>query len=515
MTLPDPNRTIVQSATSRAYPSYWPAAVALLVAVVVRSFSWLNCDVSWLLTLGEQVLAGARPYIDFSEPNPPASILIYLPAIVSARIAGLEPELAVTLLAFAGVVLSLWLCGRILSDGELLQPHERASMAALGCILLLILPGDAFAQREHIALIAIMPMLCVYGLRANGASVGTAFAVLVGIGGGIAVAIKPYFASALLVPFAYVAWRTRRQRLASLIFAPEHVSLGLVLAAYAGVIVALFSNYIRDMLPIVLAVYAPLRVSNYFAVLATSIILIAMNILVARAVGATEFRNSIIRVFVLAVVGFAIAMLAQAKSWQYHSYPAMALSLLVLGFVLLQKLSNPEVRLTSPISWPQNIVFGAALFAALYAIESFWFLSDPSRVRLVQEVARLAPAHPRVASINGGAEFAFPLTRKLQGTPIWPAPFQWISAGADRMLQSAALDPATRSTLERYAWTDRQELVRAIRAQRPDVILIGTGPDERWSRAHAEVADALTAYRQVKTVDGVEIWLPHFTTGVP
>jgi len=103
----------------------------------------------------------------------------------------------------------------------------------------------------------------------------------------------------------------------------------------------------------------------------------------------------------------------------------------------------------------------------------------------------------------------------LQGTPTWPAPFQWISAGADRLLQSSALDPATRSTLERYAWTDRQELVCAIRVQRPDVILIGTGPDESWAQAHAEVAHALAAYRQVKTVDGVEIWLPRNFTGVP
>jgi len=39
---------------------YWPTAAALLVAITVRSLSWLNCDVSWLLTLGEQVLAGAK-----------------------------------------------------------------------------------------------------------------------------------------------------------------------------------------------------------------------------------------------------------------------------------------------------------------------------------------------------------------------------------------------------------------------------------------------------------------------
>src|SRR5689334_22411009 len=86
-----------------AFGQYWLMAIALLIAIVVRAMSWLNCDVSWLLTLGERVLSGARPYIDFTEPNPPASILIYLPAILIGRLFGFAPELAVTLLIFAGV----------------------------------------------------------------------------------------------------------------------------------------------------------------------------------------------------------------------------------------------------------------------------------------------------------------------------------------------------------------------------------------------------------------------------
>jgi hypothetical protein len=524
VSLPDLSRTIARGATLGASwvqtaHRYWPAAATILVAIVVRSLSWLNCDVSWLLTLGEQVLSGARPYIDFTEPNPPASILIYMPAILIGRIFGFEPELAVTLLIFAGVVLSLWMCGRILSGNDLVRPHDRPIFLALGCVLLLILPGDAFAQREHIALLAIMPMLCVYAMRANNTSVGMVLAALAGIGGGIAIAIKPYFALALIVPLTYVAWRLRKRekRLMPLIFSLEHMGVVTVLVIYACAIVTLFSNYTRVMLPIVLAVYAPSRAWIFLILGGTSIALIAMSTIVARAVGATEFRDPVIRIFTLAVLGFAIAILAQGKGWQYHSYPAMTLSMLVLGALLAKNLNKRTIDSESGISLPKDIAFGAVLFVGIYAIESFWFLPDPSRVRLVHEVSRLVPAHPKVVSINGGPEIAFPLTRKLGGTPIWPVPFQWVSAGADRLLESDALDPETRSRIEHYAWADRQELAQSIRTQRPDVILIGDGPDERWALGHAEIAAAIRDYRPIETVDGVEIWRPRNTrrTGSP
>jgi len=516
MTHPDPSRASLLSATlgaprTRLLLRYWPMAIALFVAIVVRAMSWLNCDVSWLLTLGERVLAGARPYIDFTEPNPPASILIYLPAILIGRLFGFAPELAVTLLIFAGIFLCLWLCSRILSDSELFQPQDRPNLAALCCVLFLILPGDAFAQREHIALLALLPLLCVYVLRARGAPVETTIAVLVGVGGGIAIAIKPYFAFALILPLAYVGWcrRKRGQSIMPLILMPEHLAVAVVLAAYAGVIVALFSDYFRVMLPIVLAVYAPSRAGIFVILGGTSLVLIAMSTLVARAVGATEFRDPIVRIFTLAVFGFAVAMLVQAKGWQYHSYPAMALSMYVLGSILVRNRTAFGMRMT------KDVAFGSVLFAGLYVIESFWFLPDPSRVQLVHEVSHLVPAHPKVVSINGGAEIAFPLTRKLQGTPLWPVPFQWVSAGAERLLQSATLDPAIRDRIARYARADRQDLVQSIQTGRPDVILIGEGADERWALGHPEVAAALRAYRQVESVDGVEIWLPRTEPSAP
>ena len=192
--------------------SYWPAVLVLAVAALVRCFIWLNSDVSWLLTLAEQVLAGARAYVDYSEPNPPASIMIYMPAILFAELFSISAESALTILLFVGALVSLALVARALPGDALARVRERPLLLALACALLLILPGDNFAERENIALIVMLPLLAIYARRAGDARVEPALAVLGGLGGGVAIAIKPYFALALLLPFFFVLWRRRRNR---------------------------------------------------------------------------------------------------------------------------------------------------------------------------------------------------------------------------------------------------------------------------------------------------------------
>ena len=40
---------------------YLPTVAVLFAAIIVRSMSWLDTDVSCLITLAEKVLAGAKP----------------------------------------------------------------------------------------------------------------------------------------------------------------------------------------------------------------------------------------------------------------------------------------------------------------------------------------------------------------------------------------------------------------------------------------------------------------------
>ena len=74
-----------------------PLLAALLLAssaAVHVGFGTVS-DVSWLITVDEKWLSGATPYRDVIEVNPPASLLLYWPAVALAQLTNLTPELCV------------------------------------------------------------------------------------------------------------------------------------------------------------------------------------------------------------------------------------------------------------------------------------------------------------------------------------------------------------------------------------------------------------------------------------
>src|SRR3990170_6008744 len=80
-------------------------ALVVAAAILQQSLIGLDTDVSWLITVGERVLAGERLYVDIFEVNPPASVWIYLPLVWLAEIAGAKPE-AVVAAAFVAAALA-------------------------------------------------------------------------------------------------------------------------------------------------------------------------------------------------------------------------------------------------------------------------------------------------------------------------------------------------------------------------------------------------------------------------
>jgi len=513
-----PLRRYRDIASSSPLRAYLPAILILLVAAVLRCFIWLNSDVSWLLTLAEQVLAGARAYVDFTEPNPPASILIYMPAIELAHLANISAEASLTVLVFAGAIVSLWMSGRALGKDCAIAVQERPILFAVACALLLVLPGDNFAERENVALITILPMIAVYMRRTEGESPGAVLALFAGIGGGIAVAIKPYFALALLLPLVFVAWRSRRRfaRLMATLFAVENLATVLVVLAYGAVLVWGFPDYWQHSLSLVLTLYVPLRYSLLQMLINPSVVLIALVALAGAGLGIREFRTAAVAVISLAALGFTAALFIQGKGWPYHGYPAIALSLFALCLLLVRRLDKFLNGQLGAARLSADVWIGSGLLLCSYALASFWLLQEPDRTQLVAVVASMVRDHPKVFSIYQAPGLAFPLTRKLHGAPLGRTPFQWISAYTDVMLTAGELgsavhknilDPHLRQTIEDYARRDRDELADTIRTRRPDVIIVGANGEERWALSYPQIAAALRPYHKVKTVGDAEIWL--------
>lgn len=465
-----------------------PAFLLFAVAVVQHALSPINADTSWLLTVCERVLDGAVPYVDFVETNPPASILIYLPWAALARALAIRPELAVAAATFGLAALSLFGAARILAVGRGLSPAAQALLPAGAVFVLLILPAKAFAQREHWALLALLPMLALLQVRAERAGIGLGAALAAGVGAGIALAIKPHFAAALLLPALFLLWRTRSIRS---LLQPEWAAALAVLALYAASIPLVFPAYLADGLPLAVATYLPLR--EPFATLVLRYGSLPLALLLAAVLGGQRpMAATPVATLLLAAAGFYLAYLVQGKGFVNHEYPAVAL--VALAALWLAVPVVPRSAIPSGKEAAGRLLLVRTLLVTGLAIGLQYFNSVSDGGDLAKEVARIAPPHPRMIAVSAQLTAGHPLVRLLDGQWVGRPCSLWVTATAAARLADPGLSEAERQTLRAYAARDRQGFVEDVRRGKPDVVILEGPSAEGWIEANPEVAASLADY---------------------
>lgn len=456
------------------------------VALLQQALSALNCDVSWLLTTAERMLDGARLYRDIEEVNPPASVLLYVPAILLARLLAVPPEAVTVALVSLLAIVSLHHAGRIIN----VPPAAQTKLGVGGAFVLLVLPADLFAQREHVALIAGLPMLAVLAQRAAALPVPHRSAWLAGIGGGIMIAIKPHLALAIVLP---ALWILARQRRLHPLLTREWVATALVCALYLLVVQSAFPDYTTRMLPLLRLVYLPGRDSWDHLLTGTMVTIPAVAAILlfwlARARLSVEAT-----VALLAAFGFALAGLVQGKGYLNHGYPVVATAL----FAVALELARPGKARR----------FGGLclLLLALFATYSYARVPAPHALR--DAVERLGPPKPRLAGVSFDFALGHPLTRWVDGEWIGRRGSLWVTGNAWQQLENPALPKAARHAYEAVERQDAAMLATDIATRRPDIILVDDVPGTRWIAAHPPLARVMRQYQPATRVGHITLWKP-------
>ena len=453
-------------------------AAVLLAAALARVIAQPEADIAWLLTLGEKWLDGARLYTDIIETNPPGAVLLYMPAVLLSRASGIAPEIFVLLLTVLGSGASLWLAWRIVNP-----PSQAWPAAAFALGLLLILPARVFGQRDHAALIFMLPLLSCYSARADAKPVSGFHAFVAGLGGGIALCLRPHYALALGPALAFAGWRGGRRALITI----ENATLAVTCLAYGLLVWFAFPAYPRDMLPLVASVYAPAH-RPWSQLLGNPSMLLGL-VSLAGVMACSRRYSAPLVVALLAGLGGLAAMLLQGKGWPYHGYFALALLLFALGCAC----DGSPRRLA-----------GLALLGVLFAFSYFWLGVGRDTSAVADAVARIAPPRPKLITISPDIALGQPLTREVGGSWVGSRCSLWISAGVEALLPHR---PSQRDMLLTLEARERQMLANDIQRGRPDVVLIEQGDWHRWAFKDAAIAKALGSYRMTRSVSGVEIWL--------
>ena len=479
MSLAHPARGVITT----SYVSLWPAAAALcvVVALALQAFLHVNADTSWLLYVAEHTLDGAVPYRDILETNPPASFLLYVPAVVVARLVGLSPEFVTVLLTMLAAGLSVWLCDSILARAGLLAHGGRPALLFASCIVLLLLPMSSFAQREHIVLLAILPALASIAARSRGASTRLWQAVLAGTGGGVVLAVKPVFALAFVGPLLW-CWRCRSWR--TVLTMPEAWIAGVLALGYGMAVLVFCPDFSARVLPLVLAIYVPARLDLItlfeLPVLWIWLVLAATALWVGR-------RDGLVITLIAASLGFEAALFIQGKGFTYHGYPAIALAAFACAWLCVRAGQGLILR------WPSlgTAPAAAALVGSLCAFTEYNApeTQAPGLARAVADI----DAHPRLMTVGANMYFGRSFARELGGDWVSSTPIAWITCYASAITKHPEDDPRFAVAIR----MERELYAADITTGHPDVILIDGEGWMRWTRHSPALVEALSHYDRV------------------
>ena len=478
--------------------SVWLAVtLVLVIAVLIRHAVVANTDVSWLLTLGEKVLAGERPYIDFIEVNPPASIYLYLPAVVIARVTGIAPERVTDALVFLAIGGSLWLAGRVLLEARLLAGFNRTMLIASAGIILAVLPAQTFGEREHIGVILFLPMLSVLLARVTGCTVRPSLLMAAGLGAGAMMVVKPHMALGYFAALLAAAYRVKSPRI---LLAPENWIAASVALAYAATVMILFPDYLTQTVPILRATYVTLRLDLWDLLFDMQAFPIWMVTLVALAL--LRLRRGwdhLSAILLSGSAGFAAAFLVQGKGWPYHSYPMLALAFFALAAALAERRAEPLDRLERGAR-----ILGIAVVPVAASVAFSW-MDIANTVAPLNGVISAMKPHPTVLTITPDISIGHPLVREIGGTWGGRVGSLWITGTAVWRREHQTLSPEEQAQIDRYVALDRSLLIDALRRSKPDIVLIPTLPVDwnAWARKDPEIADLLKPYREALIWHGV------------
>jgi len=558
-----PGRTRGFEASPRLILSGVTLAIGLIALATQLSFGMLG-DVSWLITIDEKWLSGQVPYVDFVEINPPASLLLYWPAVSAAHALGLRAELVVSAFGFASIAASLALSALILKRAGL---AVGPSPYAFVLIALAVLPGEAFCERDHLAAVYALPFLALCIARAERASINFGLAALAGVGAGLMAAVKPPYA---LVAIAVAPYLWRRIGLRGLIGSTEYYFAAAVGLVYVAIVGWGFPAYVDDVMRMGVDIYVPVRDSLSGLLVESGGLLFLLVGLLAVVVAGKNIEKSWIAVPALAGLGAFGAYMIQGKGWLYQALPALMFLTIAAGFALearsrraivldavtmaiaaigvltIPNLAPPivlaaaaatwqhrrlalrldalaeRVRREAPLSGRSPAVETSAvgdrahsngpswlamftrygLVAAIGSACGLCVSERPMAPTLEAALSRLGP-HPTLAGITEVMGFGHPMARRIGAVWVQRVPSLFITSAVRRLVDEHPGDATLARRLRPYADRDRKMLIEDIERQRPDALLVGP----LNTRMHAalwadpEITAARADYRLFATND--------------
>ena len=338
----------------------WSSLVLLLFVNGVQLFRQpLQVDVAWYLYVGKQILLGKRLYVDVLENNPP--LICFLNVIPNWFAVALHLDVKLTWIVFASsiVAISVSMCLYFLNR---IQFKSDGSLPLMGFLLgvVCVVPFVAvFGERDHLAFVALLPLLCLAATRIAGKQVWFPATIMVSLWSGIFLALKPFFLVAPLLCLLFTFWHIRK-RIFSL---PEFYIVPAVSFLHLLFTFAITPEYF-EMARLAARWYGGYDVSR--RAIAMALAIPAWAIVLSGVYRSASVYRFLIRLSSLATMGWILSAILQHKGNDYHILPAFASAMLLACLVLLDLWKRgiwKEIFLIR-LGWAGPVLFAVAGFYA-------------------------------------------------------------------------------------------------------------------------------------------------------
>lgn len=295
----------------------------------------VNHDAAIYLEIGDFLLEGKIPYVDYIEVNLPLIHYINVIPVLISRILKTNPIRVFLPLVF---LLSI-LCIRSISHSlKTLPPREQVATwtitFGIAIFTLIVFTLNDFGQREHIFVLLFLPYFFLRWNRWEGLEIKARDAILVGISAGIGVLLKPHFVIILAATELY--WFVTKRNL-KIMLNLEIISLSVVGVLYllhflvipTSMRTALFGEHLPSILSGYSA-YGYHRIISLVVCISPIILVTVVLFFLRRWDRAYWTLISPLLVFTISAV---VVYIIQRKGWIYHAYPALLGGILLLSLL--------------------------------------------------------------------------------------------------------------------------------------------------------------------------------------
>jgi len=314
-------------------------SLTAFLCITVQGNYAVNGNISWLLMGAERLLEGKTMVEHIYEPNPPMSLIIYIPHVIFSKLVGVSLPIGSFYITLAFALLSILASYQIIKRYSFLEKPEKLGFIACYAIAATLTNVVFYSEREHIMLLAIVPFMLVQFALMEKITLPKRLSIPVLIIGALGFLIKPHYG---LVPTIFLLARIIKYRSINPIKHPDFLALSAMTLLYLGIVLTMFDDYIHTIFPDLLSYYIGSG-QNYLVVLQAStlqtLLYISVFLLEVFLGNHDNTRDRFIRFLYLCAILNLFPYYVQMKGYSNHLIPANSFFMIAICCSVMLRLT--------------------------------------------------------------------------------------------------------------------------------------------------------------------------------